>query len=345
MEINEDIINSVKDAIQMLVEENDLENALEQLKIHIAPISKSLKTSITLNTASFNETIHQETDGLLTTQETKVEKAKIKNRLLLIIERIDNEIKIQKTLGKLNAATPIYKTSSNENLEKILGSNNLLKINWLQKAILTSKSVCQVRLINNDSAVGTGFVLKGGYLMTNCHVIPNQNAVDRVKIVFDFEEDLLGQVRKTFEYRLDRNDATFSPIAEFDYAYVKIIDNPANPLAQWGHLEIDTAVPQIEDPVTIIQHPLGQVKQIALTANKVIGINGQKLLYETDTEPGSSGSPVFNSNWKVIALHHAGKTEADGGLVINPATGEKRGANEGILMKNIAQKLTKLINP
>ena len=65
----------------------------------------------------------------------------------------------------------------------------------------------------------------------------------------------------------------------------------------------------------------------------------------TDTERGSSGSPVFNNDWKVIALHHAGKTEEDGGLVINPATGEKRGANEGILIKNIVQHSKEINKP
>ena len=26
--------------------------------------------------------------------------------------------------------------------------------------------------------------------------------------------------------------------------------------------------------------------------------------YSTDTEPGSSGAPVFNDQWQVLALHH-----------------------------------------
>ena len=29
--------------------------------------------------------------------------------------------------------------------------------------------------------------------------------------------------------------------------------------------------------------------------------------YSTDTEAGSSGSPVFNDQWEVVALHHSVK--------------------------------------
>jgi hypothetical protein len=28
--------------------------------------------------------------------------------------------------------------------------------------------------------------------------------------------------------------------------------------------------------------------------------------YRTNTEGGSSGSPVFDQNWQLVALHHAG---------------------------------------
>jgi endonuclease G, mitochondrial len=33
--------------------------------------------------------------------------------------------------------------------------------------------------------------------------------------------------------------------------------------------------------------------------------------YEADTEPGSSGSPVFNDRWEVVALHHSGVPATD----------------------------------
>jgi V8-like Glu-specific endopeptidase len=46
--------------------------------------------------------------------------------------------------------------------------------------------------------------------------------------------------------------------------------------------------------------------------------------YLTDTEPGSSGSPVFNSQWQVVALHHSG------GMLEDPVSKKLLLRNEGI---------------
>jgi len=61
------------------------------------------------------------------------------------------------------------------------------------------------------------------------------------------------------------------------------------------------------EPVFIIQHPNGESKKISLLNNKMMIRNEQSsyLYYEADTEPGSSGSPVFNRQWEVVALHHS----------------------------------------
>jgi V8-like Glu-specific endopeptidase len=335
--INEDALKVVIDDTKKLIKLGKLKEAFIFLDKYLSPISDDLADSILINTSRFNSLEQKITNGLITSENADVQQNQLKVSLLSIMDRVPDEIEVKRIMGEIKPT--IYTTTSESNLEKILGpTSNLLKVNWLQKAINASKSVCQV--VRNDGQKGTGFIVKGGYLMTNFHVLPNADRASKAKIVFDFEEDLLGNSRKTSEFFLDATDAKFSKVSEFDYAYIKIKDNPANPLSQWGHLEVDTfSEPQIDQPVTIIQHPLGQTKQIALTANQVLGINGNKLLYRTDTEPGSSGSPVFNNDWKVIALHHAGVGEEDGGLVINPTTGEKRGANEGILISKIVNQI------
>jgi hypothetical protein len=48
--------------------------------------------------------------------------------------------------------------------------------------------------------------------------------------------------------------------------------------------------------VSIIQHPSGERKQLALRENQLIDVLEDFLHYRTDTAPGSSGSPVFNDH-------------------------------------------------
>ena len=56
----------------------------------------------------------------------------------------------------------------------------------------------------------------------------------------------------------------------------------------------------------IIQHPKGRRKEVVLRENRLVSRLEPVLHYIADTEGGSSGSPVFNNDWQVIALHHWG---------------------------------------
>jgi endonuclease G, mitochondrial len=65
--------------------------------------------------------------------------------------------------------------------------------------------------------------------------------------------------------------------------------------------------------VTIVQHPNGGPKQISIRSSRIVvlpegavaeSVRQNFIHYLTDTEPGSSGSPVLNDQWQVVALHH-----------------------------------------
>jgi V8-like Glu-specific endopeptidase len=331
-EVTELVINNIK----FLLEMNKIEDAITILKKEIAPISNDLANAIIINSGTYTSLKTDYYTGLISPSDYKVECARQRNRLLGITEMIDSELE---TLRIIDSFKTIYTTNSKENLERIQGANNtLVPMSWVYKAIEVSKSVCQV--IRADGTKGTGWLLENGWMITNHHVIPNADFAVTSKIVFDYEEDMHGSNRKTSEFRLDSEGSLFSSLLKLDYAYVKVIDNPENPLSKWSHLKIDTLTePQIGHFVNIIQHPLGEKKQIALTRNDIVAIDNKKIFYKTDTEKGSSGAPVFDANWNVIALHHAGKTEEDGGLVVNEETGQRMGANEGILIKYIMEDI------
>ena len=73
--------------------------------------------------------------------------------------------------------------------------------------------------------------------------------------------------------------------------------------------------------VNIIQHPGGAPQQVALRDNFLLARAAESeaanvLHYTADTDGGSSGAPVFNDEWQLVALHH-GAAEDESGTPVN----------------------------
>jgi V8-like Glu-specific endopeptidase len=64
-------------------------------------------------------------------------------------------------------------------------------------------------------------------------------------------------------------------------------------------------------------------------------VSAGRVQYLTDTLPGSSGSPVFDTKWNIIALHHSG------GWLTEPNAASKHTyyRNEGIAIDRIIEGL------
>ena len=59
------------------------------------------------------------------------------------------------------------------------------------------------------------------------------------------------------------------------------------------------------DSVIIIQHPRGRRKEIVLSNNRLKTMSLNYLQYTADVDFSSSGSPVFNQQWKLVGLHQS----------------------------------------
>ncbi len=220
-------------------------------------------------------------------------------------------------------------------LEKVVGEDDLVDITWLSNALNISKSICKIETEDGES--GTGFLLNGGFLITNNHVINSAKVADSTRIVFNYMTDKDNNVMDHTYYELDSSVFLSSPENELDFTIVKVNDNKSTPLSEWGSVELESFYnPKIGQRVTIIQHPNGYYKKMALP-DAIISTWKNYLFYKTDTQEGSSGAPVFNKNWKVVALHHAGKIE-NGGFQINDE-GQFQSSNRGILIKKILENL------
>ena len=314
----------VLETVNGLIEDNEIEKALDTLKDLDKQSGADIWQDLTLQYSNYRSAKKAQLEGRIDYNEFRRYEAQAKYALTEIMKSLPRKVALNAKIHSVGAFD--FQIPDGAKLEKLLGSkSNLLTVDWLEKARTAANAVC--RVVSGDD-VGTGFLTKDGYVFTNNHVIRSAEAAKTTRLEFNYE------VGKTVtSYQVDASDFKSSPPNEYDFARVKVIDRADAPLSTWGFVEFETeALPLTGEDVTIIQHPLGAVKKFK--SDEVLGQLNQYLFYTTETEPGSSGSPVLNKDCKVIALHHAGKTLAEGGLVIN-AKGEKAGANRGILFRDI----------
>lgn len=63
---------------------------------------------------------------------------------------------------------------------------------------------------------------------------------------------------------------------------------------------------QTDSFLAILQHPEGAPLKLAFDTQAIIGLKSKnRVRYRTNTEGGSSGSPCFDADWNLIALHHS----------------------------------------
>lgn len=105
----------------------------------------------------------------------------------------------------------------------------------------------------------------------------------------------------------------------------------------WGYLQLPRIALLSEGQrVNVVQHPRGRRKEVSLHDNELQDIFNNHVRYTSDTEPGSSGSPVFNNKWDLIALHHAGGEQTPAGTWIN---------NQGVRIDKIVRDTRDNVNP
>jgi V8-like Glu-specific endopeptidase len=213
-------------------------------------------------------------------------------------------------------------------LEKIIGATStLVSITYLEVGLKRSRAIARVR--RQDGSLGTGFLIDGNTLITNNHVLPDSAAAGTSIAQFNYQLTADGLNAPIEEFRL-LPDTFFRTSKDDDWSAVRV---EGNPVEKWGALPLTKAGVKVGDHVNIIQHPGGGPKQISLIANVVAFIGGGRVQYLTDTLPGSSGSPVFDKDWNIVALHHSG------GWLTEPNASSKRTyyRNEGIAIDRIIE--------
>lgn len=238
--------------------------------------------------------------------------------------------------------------------ERILGRSDLTSINFLDRGRRAAAAVCRIKLPAEagGTSYGTGFLVGARLLMTNNHVLASREEASQAEAEFGYEHDLDGILAEPVQFNLNPDDIFYTSV-DLDVTFVAVVPFSENgtPLERYGRLPLlplsGKAIPG--EWVSIVQHPGSQPKQIAIRSSEILELDPKKvpgvnldlfIHYSTDTEPGSSGAPVFNDQWQVVAIHHKAVPAVPGSLG-NEKKEPRWIANEGVRISAIYRQLNR----
>lgn len=207
-----------------------------------------------------------------------------------------------------------------ERQERLIHRDDTVDLAFMAAGCRVAASVAKLRVHRHEAGqailtngrpfiyLGTGWLVAPGVLMTNHHVLQARGAGEPPASAADMQAQAAAT---TAEFDHDAEDAagTQVPVTALlawdeglDYALLACEGLGRAPLTC-----LDQPVQRGPEPqaLNIVQHPGGRAKRYGIRNNLLSAADAHSLRYFTDTEPGSSGSPVLNDRWQVVGLHCA----------------------------------------
>lgn len=264
----------------------------------------------------------------------------LRRLLLAALDYRPGNFKLINIVRELNISKPEQIAKENINIAKDLQDNS----NLLEKVVrkrapfiplekylegLTSigKQIARVEIPKGTEA-GTAWLVAPNLVFTAYHVIEGihkkTDGLDHNDLFFRFDYTSANSASRccgvnndwlkdhTTYSSTDLQPSTQEPgLTELDYALVELAENAGDDVIENGKKRGWIEVPEhpvamsAEDFVMICQHPDGRPLEVAFGALLKYNKAANRVQYDTNTESGSSGSPVFDISLQPFALHHA----------------------------------------
>ncbi|QEV17285.1 trypsin-like serine peptidase [Streptomyces alboniger] len=197
-------------------------------------------------------------------------------------------------------------------LEALVGDDDSVGTNFLSRGTTAARSVSRVVSVasRRDPPVplATGVLIAPRLLLTNNHVVPGEVDAAEAAAQFGFEVDEAGREGEYVTCALAPEVCWFTD-EELDFTVVAVADSHGEAPGEaygWVPLIEQTGKALKCEVLNVIHHPGGERKRVSIRANRMVAQDEIWLRYTSDTRKGSSGAPVFNDQWEMVALHRRG---------------------------------------
>ncbi len=261
-------------------------------------------------------------------------------------------------------APPLVAANLEVRLEAMVaGSDQTVEVGFLAGGLTASKSVVKLLVHKHLDGEGiyqagdepwlvngTGWFIGPGLLITNHHVV-NARMTYPVAEPDASEQDFRQQAENTtvlFDY-VEKDQPSMEIVSgpgalqasdkNLDFAILRLpaTAQQRGPLRLRKRVIRKRAEQALGTRVNLLQHPNGKPMRLGFRDNFVVIGDGDGLSYLTDTNFGSSGSPVCDDRWSVAALHSGSRNVSAENVTIR---GKKvRRENHGIPIPRIMEHL------
>jgi V8-like Glu-specific endopeptidase len=232
--------------------------------------------------------------------------------------------KIADVFDALGLATPIHfqqsdtaaqatATSTDAELVKVFANPSLGVEHWQTRLQAVQNQICRIEL--RGAFVSTGFLIGPDAVLTCRHAIQDAVAgiepAASVRVRFDFGVTQIGGSEglvvpvKTGYWLLASSE-------KLDYAVLRL-ERPlgsetiqaSSRVRGWIDLAGSAAVVELGMPVVMVQYSPDGPLTLQVDQKGIASINSERsqVSYQINSMAGSSGSPCFNFQWQILAMH------------------------------------------
>jgi len=223
-------------------------------------------------------------------------------------------------------------------LEALVNANSkfINMAEFLENLGILQGQVCWIKIPRGG---GTGFLVGPDLVLTNYHVMAPliEQKVSGADVIcqFDYLQAIDGpklttkkltevslhpdewkiDVQPTSDFDSD-NDLGNPASDESDYALIRLAEEIGDvpvggptldgkaPKRSWISMVPNVPAMAAGNVLFLLQHPLGEPLQLTVGSVSKFNASGTRVRYDASSKNGSSGSPCFNSDLQLVALHN-----------------------------------------